>query len=52
MGIGLAFLAWGTLGLYISDNAEKRFGLEAGEGDRERLESVVPKVRVVERGER
>jgi hypothetical protein len=48
-GVGLAFLAWGTIGLYVSDRAEKRFGFEASEKDREALESAVPKITVVER---
>jgi hypothetical protein len=52
VGVGLAFLAWGTVGLYVSDSAEKKFGLEPSEGDRERLDSVLPKVRVLEKGER
>ncbi|KAH7314200.1 hypothetical protein BKA65DRAFT_466740 [Rhexocercosporidium sp. MPI-PUGE-AT-0058] len=47
--VGASFLAWGTLGLYITDRAESRFGLEASESDREALGRVVPSVRVVER---
>ncbi|TVY59327.1 hypothetical protein LSUE1_G009482, partial [Lachnellula suecica] len=45
MGVGLAFLAWGTIGLYVADSAEKRFGFEPSEKDREAL----PKISVVER---
>jgi hypothetical protein len=51
-GIGLAFLAWGTIGLYISDSAEKKFGLEPSQTDKEALEAVVPRISVVERGDR
>ncbi|KAH6716774.1 hypothetical protein DL95DRAFT_381306 [Leptodontidium sp. 2 PMI_412] len=47
--VGSAFLAWGTLGLYITDRAESRFGLAASEEDREALGKVVPRVQVVER---
>ncbi|KUJ10240.1 uncharacterized protein LY89DRAFT_723501 [Mollisia scopiformis] len=49
IGVGIAFLAWGTIGLYISDNAEKRLGFEATEKDREALGVVVPRITVVER---
>ncbi|TVY19230.1 hypothetical protein LARI1_G002197 [Lachnellula arida] len=45
MGLGVGFLAWGTIGLYISDRAEKKFGLEASERDREAL----PRITLVER---
>jgi hypothetical protein len=51
IGVGLAFLAWGTAGLYLSDSAEKKFGLEASEKDRAALEVVVPRITVVEREE-
>ncbi|KAL2061638.1 hypothetical protein VTL71DRAFT_7015 [Oculimacula yallundae] len=47
--VGAGFLAWGTLGLYITDKAESRFGLQASEGDKEALGRVVPSVHVVER---
>ncbi|KAE8443818.1 hypothetical protein EG329_001325 [Mollisiaceae sp. DMI_Dod_QoI] len=49
IGIGVAFLAWGTIGLYISDNAEKKLGLEPTQKDREALEAVLPKFTTVER---
>lgn len=49
IGVGAAFLAWGTIGLYISDNAEKKLGFEPTEKDREELDAVVPKITVVER---
>lgn len=50
--VGLGILAWGTIGLYISDTAEKKFGLEATQRDKERLTDVLPRVSVVEREER
>lgn len=49
IGVGIAFLAWGTLGLYISDNAEKKLGFEPTEKDRQALDAAVPKITVVER---
>jgi len=49
----LAFLAWGTIGLYLSDNVvEKKLGLEASEKDRKALEAVVPRIVAVEREEK
>ncbi len=42
-------MAWGTIGLYISDNAEKKLGLEPTQKDREALEAVLPKFTTVER---
>ncbi|TVY29527.1 hypothetical protein LHYA1_G001494 [Lachnellula hyalina] len=45
LGLGVGFIAWGTIGLYLSDRAEKKFGLEATERDREAL----PRITIVER---
>lgn len=49
MLVGAGFLAWGTLGLFITDSAEAKFGLQASEADREALGRAVPRVSVVER---
>lgn len=49
IGVGLAFLAWGAIGLYISDTAEKKLGFEPSQRDREALEAAVPKITLVER---
>jgi len=49
IGVGLAFLAWGAVGLYISDNAERKLGFEPSQKDKEALEAVVPKITLVER---
>ncbi|PMD47336.1 hypothetical protein L207DRAFT_576119 [Hyaloscypha variabilis F] len=48
-GVGLAFLAWGAIGLYVSDTAEKRLGFEPSQKDKEALEAVVPRITLVER---
>jgi hypothetical protein len=45
----MAFLAWGAIGLYTSDSAEKKLGLEPSEKDKQALEAVVPKIMLVER---
>ncbi|KAH7391503.1 hypothetical protein BKA64DRAFT_677786 [Cadophora sp. MPI-SDFR-AT-0126] len=47
--IGGGFLAWGTLGLYITDRAESKLGFEATDRDREALRSTLPTIQVVER---
>ena len=49
IGVGIAVLAWGTIGLYISDTAEKKLGFEPSEKEKQALEAVVPKITVVER---
>ncbi|KAE9363449.1 hypothetical protein N431DRAFT_431666 [Stipitochalara longipes BDJ] len=49
VGVGMAFLAWGAIGLYISDTAEKRLGFEPSQKDKEALDAVVPKITLVER---
>ena len=47
--IGLGVLAWGTIGLYVSDAAEKKLGFEPKESDKEALREMVPKIVVVEK---
>jgi hypothetical protein len=47
--VGLGILAWSAAGLYISDAAEKKLGLEPTEKDRAELEKVVPRITVVEK---
>ncbi|RDW58070.1 hypothetical protein BP6252_13481 [Coleophoma cylindrospora] len=45
MTVGLGFLAWGTIGLYLSDSAEKKFGMEPTEKDK----AALPRIITVER---
>lgn len=47
--LGLGTLAWGTIGIYASDAAEKKFGFEPSEKDRAELKKVVPRITVVEK---
>lgn len=42
-------MAYAGFGLLASDKAEKVFGYEASEEDRERLRGMVPRVQMVER---
>jgi len=46
--LGFGLIAWSGIGLYLSDWAEKRFGLEASEHDRKKLREALPRVEVVE----
>jgi len=47
--VGLGIIAWGAIGLYVSDTAEKKFGFEPSERDKEALREVMPKITVVEK---
>jgi len=47
--MGVSFFAWGAIGLYLSDTAEKKLGLEASSQDREALNAITPKIVVVDR---
>jgi len=47
--VGLSLLAWGTIGLYLSDTAEKKFGFEPSEKEKQELEKVLPRITVVDR---
>ncbi|KAG6147381.1 hypothetical protein E4U24_000078 [Claviceps purpurea] len=46
---GIGVMAWGTIGLYLSDKAEEKYGFTPSEEDKEALWKFVPKVTVVER---
>lgn len=43
--VGLGIIAWGGIGLALSDTTEKKFGLEATEEDRVRLREGLPSLR-------
>jgi hypothetical protein len=45
----VALLTWGVVGLYVSDTAEKKLGLEPSAQDREALEAVIPRITAVDR---
>jgi len=42
-------MVYATFATYASDTAEKKFGLEASEKDKEELEKFIPRVRVIDR---
>ncbi|KAF8252986.1 hypothetical protein K440DRAFT_627149 [Wilcoxina mikolae CBS 423.85] len=43
-------MVYALAGLFLTDVAEKTFGLSPTEEDKKKLEALVPKVRAVERG--
>ncbi|KAI9678492.1 MAG: hypothetical protein M1829_002090 [Trizodia sp. TS-e1964] len=49
--IGLGVMGYGVVGLLATDQAEKVFGMAPSEEDRQRLNSMLPKILVVEREE-
>ncbi|KAI1081737.1 hypothetical protein F5B20DRAFT_535132 [Whalleya microplaca] len=51
IGVGLGLLAWGAIGLHLSDRAEERFGLTPSEEDREALKELGPRITVVDRSD-
>jgi hypothetical protein len=42
-------LAWGAVGLYLSDRAEEKFGFTPTEEDKAALARLTPKIHVIER---
>ncbi|KAI9746209.1 MAG: hypothetical protein M1818_000890 [Claussenomyces sp. TS43310] len=49
LAVGCGLLAWGVLGPYMSDAAEKKLGFEPSQRDKDNLEAATPKIRLVER---
>ena len=49
MGVGVGVIAWGVVGLYLSDTAEEKLGYTPSEQDKEDLWKWAPKVTTVDR---
>ncbi|KAF3067334.1 hypothetical protein GL218_08667 [Daldinia childiae] len=49
IGVSLGLLAWGAIGLHLSDRAEARYGFTPTEDDKAALAKILPSVTVVER---
>lgn len=47
--LGLGIIAWSGFGLIATNMAEKKFGLEPSEEEKQKLARAVPKVRAMER---
>ncbi|KAI1807146.1 hypothetical protein F4811DRAFT_507018 [Daldinia bambusicola] len=49
IGVGLGLLAWGAIGLQLSDRAEERYGFTPTDEDKAALDKILPSVTVVDR---
>ncbi|USW54421.1 hypothetical protein Slin15195_G077400 [Septoria linicola] len=47
--VGSGIMAWGAIGLFISDKAEQAFGLTPTEQDKEKLQDAIPKIQFVDK---
>lgn len=45
----MGLLAWGVIGLQLSDQAEEKFGFTPTEKDKAALENMKPKIHFVEK---
>ncbi|KAI5463307.1 hypothetical protein BGZ63DRAFT_381050 [Mariannaea sp. PMI_226] len=50
-GVGLAVIAWGTAGLYLSDRAEEKFGFTPTPEDQAKLDQYTPRIITVDKQE-
>ncbi|KAL7627436.1 hypothetical protein AAE478_001629 [Parahypoxylon ruwenzoriense] len=49
IGVGLGLLAWGAIGLQLSDRAEERYGFTPTEEDKAALTKMVPRITAVDK---
>ncbi|KAK7927792.1 hypothetical protein PG985_004790 [Apiospora marii] len=49
LGVGLGLLAWGAVGLQLSDRAEDKYGFKASDEEKARLRQLVPRIVTVDR---
>ncbi|KAK8118970.1 uncharacterized protein PG998_003596 [Apiospora kogelbergensis] len=49
LGVGLGLLAWGVVGLQLSDRAEEKYGFKASEEEKARLSQLAPRIVTVDR---
>jgi hypothetical protein len=45
-------MAYAGIALYLSDQAEEKYGFKASEEDKKKLKEILPKIHTVEREER
>ncbi|KAK9422494.1 hypothetical protein AB5N19_11308 [Seiridium cardinale] len=50
LGVGVGILAWGFIGLQLSDRAEEKYGLKATEEDKAALSQLAPRIIAVDKG--
>ncbi|CAM1511406.1 Fc.00g089190.m01.CDS01 [Cosmosporella sp. VM-42] len=51
LGVGVGIIAWGAAGLYLSDQAEEKFGYTPTEEDKAELSRYTPKIITVEKNQ-
>ncbi|KAK4204130.1 hypothetical protein QBC40DRAFT_261897 [Triangularia verruculosa] len=49
LGVGFGLLAWGLIGLQLSDKAEEKLGYTPTEQDKAELDKMIPKLHTVSR---
>ncbi|KAH6607440.1 hypothetical protein Trco_003753 [Trichoderma cornu-damae] len=49
LGVGIAVIAWGCVGLHLSDKAEEKFGYTPTEEDKAELRNMAPKITTVDK---
>ncbi|KAL1621285.1 hypothetical protein SLS56_009279 [Neofusicoccum ribis] len=47
--LGAGLIAWGAIGLYTTETAEKAFDMVPSEEDKKKLDQALPKISVVEK---
>ncbi|KAH0531840.1 hypothetical protein TsFJ059_000620 [Trichoderma semiorbis] len=52
LGVGVAIIAWGGVGLYLSDKAEEKLGFTPTEEDKAELRNLAPKITTVDKSQR
>ncbi|KAI0161684.1 hypothetical protein GGR52DRAFT_134144 [Hypoxylon sp. FL1284] len=50
-GVGVGLLAWGGLGLYLSDRAEEQYGLTPTDDDKAALAQALPRITAVDKSD-
>ncbi|KID92291.1 hypothetical protein MGU_01202 [Metarhizium guizhouense ARSEF 977] len=50
-GVGIGLIAWSVAGLYLSDQAEEKFGYKPSKKDKEELWRWAPKVTTVDKSD-
>ncbi|KAI0132315.1 hypothetical protein BJ170DRAFT_680201 [Xylariales sp. AK1849] len=50
LGVGVGLLAWGAIGLQLSDRAEEKFGFKASEEEKAAVSQLAPRIITVDKG--
>ncbi|PHH59335.1 hypothetical protein CDD81_3363 [Ophiocordyceps australis] len=49
LAVGIGFVSWGLVGLYLSDHAERHLGFEPSEEAKKELRSWAPSLVIVDK---